>query len=630
MAENKNFIFDFDSTFIQVEALEELAMISLKGHPEKDRILAEINEVTTLGNNGKISFAESLSRRIPLLKANKTHLDALIRKLKRKVSVSFARNRAFFREYADRIYIVSGGFKEFIDPIVAQYGIPAERVFANSFIFDDAGNIIGFDEDILLSKDNGKVLLLKSLHLTGDIYVIGDGYTDLQIREAGLANKFYVYTENIERESVVSRADHVAPTFEEFLYLNKLPMAISYPKNRINVLLLENIHPEAEAILKKEGYNVEVVNKSPGEKELSERIKDVSILGIRSKTGLTADVLKQAKRLMVTGAFCVGTDQIDLDACSARGLAVFNAPFSNTRSVVELAVGEIIMLSRHITEKNAQMHRGVWAKSVCDCNEIRGKRLGIIGYGNIGSQLSVLAEMMGMEVLYYDIVEKLALGNARKCNSMRELLKKADVVTLHVDGNPENEKMIGEKEFRLMKEGVIFLNLSRGFVVDIKALSKYISNGKIHGAAIDVFEMEPGKSGSGFESELQDMPNVILTPHIGGSTEEAQKNIAEFVSHKIIDYVNTGNSMYSLNFPQLQLPGLQKAHRLIHIHDNIPGMLAKINSILADNDINIVGQYLKTNEKIGYVITDIGRAYNQAVINELKRIPSTIKFRILY
>jgi len=402
-------------------------------------------------------------------------------------------------------------------------------------------------------------------------------------------------------------------------------------KNRnINVLLLENIHPDAVKIYQDEGITVKTVAGSLDEEELCKQIKDVSILGIRSKTQVTERVLKCAEQLLAIGAYCIGTNQIDIDACSKRGVIVFNAPYSNTRSVVELVLGEIIMLIRGVFDRSAKLHQGIWDKSASGTFEIRGKKLGIIGYGNIGAQLSVVAEAVGMKVYYYDLVEKLALGNARKCDSMEELLTKVDVVTVHVDGSPENRGLIGAEQFKIMKNGSVFLNLSRGFVVDMDALVDNIKVGKIRGAAVDVFPDEPKHNNERFRSELQQLPNVILTPHIGGSTEEAQRNIAEFVTSKIIDFVYNGGTALSVNFPNLQLPEIRAAHRLIHLHRNVPGILAKVNNILAAHSINIVGQYLKTTENIGYVITDISREYGSKVITEIKNIPETIHFRILY
>ncbi|MDW8295603.1 MAG: phosphoglycerate dehydrogenase [Raineya sp.] len=627
----KNYIIiDFDSTFTQVEGLDELARIALQDVPDGIERIRQIEQITHAGMEGKISFAEALRKRVSLLKAHQKHIQELINLLKTKVSPSIQRNKQFFQQFSDNILIISSGFREFIVPIVSEYGIKPENVFANSFIFDENGNIIGYDTNNLLAQNEGKVLQLKALNLSGEIYVIGDGYTDYQMREAGLANRFYAFTENVKRESVTAKADYVLPNLDEFLFIHKLPMHVSYPKHRIKVLLLENIHPKAKAIFEKEGYQVELLKTALNENELCEAIREVSILGIRSKTNVTAKVLENAERLIAIGAFCIGTNQIDLKTCMHKGVAVFNAPYSNTRSVVELAIGEMIMLTRRIFEKSNLTHQGIWDKSAKNSREIRGKKLGIIGYGNIGSQLSVVAEALGMQVYFYDIVDKLAMGNARKCNSLEELLQIADFVSLHVDGRKENTNLIGEKEFDLMKEGVIFLNLARGHVVDIAALVKNIKNGKIAGAAIDVFPYEPKNNDEEFVSELRGLPNVILTPHIGGSTEEAQENIGEYVPQKLIDYINTGSTYASVNMPNLQLPAQKDAHRLLHIHKNTAGILAQINQVLASHQINILGQYLKTNEEIGYVITDIDKEYSKDVIKDLKRIEHTIKFRILY
>ena len=630
MKPNKYFVIDFDSTFTKVEAFDVLADISLQDHPEREARTEAIHRITNQGMDGSISFRESLEQRLTLLAPSKKHLAPLIQRLKGSVSESFKRNKEFFQTHADNIYIISNGFKEFIEPIVTEFGIKSENILANEFRFDDTGKVVGFDTDNPLSANGGKVEQLKQLNLPGDVYVIGDGYTDYEIKHAGLANKFYAFTENVTRENVKSMADHITPSLDEFLYLNKLNTAISYPKNRINVLLLENVHPIAVELLKSEGFNVETYTAALSEDELCEKIKNVSVLGIRSKTQVTARVLENANRLMVIGAFCIGTNQIDLKEATRKGIAVFNAPFSNTRSVVELAVAEMIMLMRNIVDKSVKMHQGEWDKSAKGSFEVRGKKLGLIGYGNIGTQLSVLAESMGMKVMYYDTEEKLSLGNATKCKTMKEVLESADVVSLHVDGRPSNTNLIGEKEFDLMKKGVIFINLSRGHVVDIPALRKNIENGKVAGCAIDVFPQEPASNNEEFVSELRGLRNTILTPHIGGSTLEAQENIGNFVPTKIMDYINTGSTSNSVNFPNLTLPILENAHRLIHIHNNVPGILARINQVLADHGINIVGQYLKTNESIGYVITDINKDYDKEVISKLRAIDNTIKFRMLY
>lgn len=627
---NKYFVIDFDSTFTQVEAFDVLADISLSDHPEQHQRIEQIKNITNEGMNGTISFRESLEQRLQLLEPHTRHIPVLVKQLKEKVSTSFKRNGEFFRKHSENIYIVSNGFKEFITPIVTEFGIKAENVLANTFEVDANGKISGFDRENPLSVSNGKVEQLKRLNLPGDIYVIGDGYNDYEIKKAGLANKFYAFTENIERESILDKADHITPSLDEFLYLNKLNTAISYPKNRINVLLLENVHPVAVESLREEGFNVETYPAAMTEDELCEKIKNVSVLGIRSKTHVTAKVLENANRLMTIGAFCIGTNQIDLKAATKKGVAVFNAPFSNTRSVVELAIAEMIMLIRNIPDKSMRMHKGEWDKSAKGSFEVRGKKIGLVGYGNIGTQLSVIAEALGMKVFYYDAEERLALGNATKCKSLQELLSEVDVVSLHVDGRESNTNMISHTEFGWMKKGVIFINLSRGHVVDIKALKENIESGKIAGCAIDVFPLEPVSNSEEFVSELRGLPNTILTPHIGGSTSEAQENIGHFVPSKITDYINAGNTSNSVNFPNLTLPTLENAHRLIHVHANVPGILAKINNTLAKHGINIVGQYLKTDELIGYVITDIDKEYDKEVIKELKEIDHTIKFRVLY
>jgi D-3-phosphoglycerate dehydrogenase len=402
------------------------------------------------------------------------------------------------------------------------------------------------------------------------------------------------------------------------------------PENRMNILLLEGIHPAAEAILKRAGFNVEVHPSVMNESELIEKIKNVSVIGIRSMTHLTSKVLENAENLLTIGAFCIGTNQIDITAAAKRGIPVFNAPFSNTRSVVELAVAEMIMLMRNIPDKSVKLHAGIWEKSSRNSYEVRGKSLGIIGYGNIGTQLSVLAESLGMKVYYYDTIEKQGLGNASGCRTLKELLEISDVVSLHVDGRESNSNIIGEREFGWMKKGVIFINLSRGHVVDIHSLKENIQSGKVAGCAIDVYENEPANSGEEFVSELRGLPNTILTPHIGGSTVEAQENIGHYVPGKIIEFIKTGSTANCVNFPNLTLPVSENVHRLIHIHENVPGILAGINQVFADHGINIAGQHLKTNDLIGYVITDTERDFDRRVIEDLSRIDHTIMFRILY
>jgi len=394
-------------------------------------------------------------------------------------------------------------------------------------------------------------------------------------------------------------------------------------------LLLENIHPDAAARLAAAGYEVTTEARALVEDELIDAARGMSVLGIRSTTQVTERVLASLPDLLAVGAFCIGTNQVDLAAAAKRGVAVFNAPFSNTRSVVELAIAEIISLGRRLPEKNAAIHEGCWDKSAKGAHEIRGRTLGIVGYGNVGTQLSVIAEALGMTVCFYDIADKLAIGNARRCSTLAELLKSAETVTLHVDGRPDNRGIFGEEEFAAMRPRSLFLNLSRGFVVDHAALRRHIESGHIAGAAIDVFPSEPMGPGDEFVSELRGLKNVILTPHIGGSTEEAQLDISEFVSSKLLDYATAGVTSMSVNMPAVALPSIPGTHRLIHLHRNVPGVLAAINRVLAEHGVNVEGQLLQTRDEYGYVVTDTGTSYRGEVLAELRAMDVTIRLRTI-
>ncbi|HEY0166341.1 MAG TPA: phosphoglycerate dehydrogenase [Jatrophihabitans sp.] len=399
--------------------------------------------------------------------------------------------------------------------------------------------------------------------------------------------------------------------------------------NPIRVLLLEQIHPQAVQRLQSAGYEVTSLDRALDEAELIDAIGDVHLLGLRSKTQVTDKVLSAAPNLLAVGAFCIGTNQIDLLSATEHGVTVFNAPFSNTRSVVELAIAELIALTRRLTEKNELMHSGVWDKSADGAHEVRGRTLGIVGYGNIGTQLSVLAENLGMRVLFYDTADRLALGNAHRCGSLKQLLQDSDVVTLHVDGRPENKQIFGAAEFAAMREGSLFLNLSRGFVVDYAALRHAIESGHVAGAAVDVFPIEPKGRGDEFVSELRGLPNVILTPHIGGSTEEAQKDIGQFVAAKFLDFVSEGSTALSVNLPGLGLPRRKDTLRLVHLHRNVPGVLARVNGILAEHEVNIEAQLLGTRGDVGYLVTDSVSGTTQAIVNQIRAMPETIRLRVL-
>lgn len=397
----------------------------------------------------------------------------------------------------------------------------------------------------------------------------------------------------------------------------------------VRVLLLEQIHPDAAERLQSAGFEVTNLSRALDEAELIEALADVQLLGIRSKTQVTDKVLSAAPHLLAIGAFCIGTNQIDLLSATEHGVTVFNAPFSNTRSVVELAIAELIALTRRLPEKNELMHAGVWDKSADGAHEVRGRTLGIVGYGNIGTQLSVLAENLGMRVLFYDTADRLALGNAHRSDSLKELLHDSDIVTLHVDGRPENKHIFGAAEFAAMREGSLFLNLSRGFVVDYAALRHAIESGHVAGAAVDVFPVEPKGRGDEFVSELRGLPNVILTPHIGGSTEEAQQDIGQFVATKFLDLVTEGSTALSVNLPGLGLPRRQGTLRLVHLHRNVPGVLARVNGILAEHEVNIEAQLLGTRGDVGYLVTDSASGTTQAIVNQIRAMPETIRLRVL-
>jgi len=405
----------------------------------------------------------------------------------------------------------------------------------------------------------------------------------------------------------------------------------SLDKNKIRFLLLEGVHHSAVETLKKAGYtNIEYLKTSLAQDELIEKIADAHFVGIRSRTQLTAEVFATAKKLIAVGCFCIGTNQVDLKAATAKGVAVFNAPYSNTRSVAELVLAEAILLLRGVPQKSAMAHRGEWLKSATNSFEIRGKKLGIIGYGSIGSQLSVLAEALGMNVLFYDVITKLPLGNARQVDSLESLLSQADIVSLHVPETGATQDMMGAKEFAQMKQDSILINAARGTVIDIPALCEALSSKKLLGAAIDVFPVEPKSNKEEFLSPLREFDNVILTPHVGGSTMEAQANIGFEVGEKLATYSDTGTSITSVNFPEVALPAHPENHRLLHIHENVPGVMSEINQVFSDNNINICGQYLQTTEGVGYVVIDVDKEYSDLALEKLKSVKGTIRTRVLF
>jgi len=623
-------IFDFDSTLVRIETLEALADIALADAPDAQAIRARIAALTDQAMTGEIAFGEALRQRLALLPLNRQHVQALADRILDEGTPSVRRNLRFFQDNAERIYILSGGFREIIAPIAERLRIAPERVLCNDLVYDETGRVTGVDDANPLSRAGGKPEVIRDLELEGPVVMVGDGWTDAEVKIAGAADRFYAYTEIARRDRVVAAADAEVASIDELLHAEGLAGRWSYPRSKMRMLLLENIHPAAVERLTEAGYSVEFEKGALDEDVLIERLKGVHVLGIRSKTEVTARVIASADRLMAIAAFCIGTNQVDLAAASDHGVAVFNAPYSNTRSVVELAIGLTITLMRDVTDKSAAMHRGHWNKSADGSRELRGKTLGIVGYGAIGSQLSVLAEALGMRVIFHDLSERLALGNARRMRSLDDLLAESDVVSLHVDGRKANTAMFGAAQLSKMKAGALLLNLSRGHVIDVGALAQALGSGRIGGAAVDVFPEEPRTNADPFDSPLRGLKNVILTPHIGGSTEEAQEAIGEFAAERLLAYVNRGDTTFCVNLPNVQLAEVQDGHRILHIHRNQPGVLAELNRAMAEAGFNILGQHLKTDERSGYVITDVDRNYDPRALRTLKDVPGTLRFRTLY
>ena len=629
MSARPTLIFDFDSTLVDFETLELLADIALAGAPDAEAIRSQIASLTDRAMGGELDFGQALRQRLALLPLNRDHVQILAASAPDRLTASVRRNLDFFHQNPGKIIVISGGFREVIAPVAQELGVPPDRILCNDLIYDADGRVTGVDEANPLSHANGKPAAIHALNLSGRVVMIGDGWNDAEVKIAGAADAFYAFTEVVRRARVVEAADMEAASLDEVLHAEGLVGRWSFPRSRMKMLLLENIHPSAVERLEEAGYSVDTVKGALDEDDLIAAVKGVHVLGIRSKTTVSRRVLEEADKLMAVAAFCIGVNQIDLDAASDHGVAVFNAPYSNTRSVVELAIGLMIVLMRDVVDKSAAMHVGKWNKSATGSKELRGKTLGIVGYGAIGSQLSVLAENLGMRVLFYDLSERLALGNARRMRSLDALLAESDVVTLHVDGRKENSAIFGAAQFAQMKEGALFLNLSRGHVVDVGALSQAMGSGRIAGAAVDVFPEEPRTNSDPFQSPLQGLKNMILTPHVGGSTEEAQEAIAEFAAERLLGYLNRGDTTFSVNLPNVQLAEVSGTHRILHIHRNQPGVMAELNRALTAAGLNILGQHLKTDERTGYVITDVDRDYDPEALRALKTVPGTLKFRTL-
>jgi D-3-phosphoglycerate dehydrogenase len=629
---DKYFVIDFDSTFIQFEALDELAAIALQDKAGHEERLDKIRQYTNLAMEGKLSFPESLQKRIELLEADQSDINQLVKVLRRNISTSIQRNEAFFEEFSDRIYVISGGFKEYIAPIVGDYHIDPDHIFANTFTFNEEGRIDGFDHENFLAQENGKVRQLANLNIKGDIYVIGDGYTDFEIRESGLASGFYAFTENVERASLLEKADHVTPNFDEFLFKNELPRAISYPKNRLRAAIMSNLPNRVSEGFSEEGYALRFIPASSSKERLTSEIEQATILAIDPETTVTAEMLNRAQRLLAIGIYGTETGNVDMDAARQNGIVVFHAPHTSTRSVAEMAIGEMLTLLRQVPYINNSLHHGLVPKNRRTPQEIFGKTLGLIGYGSVGKQIGSLAEALGMEICFYDPQEVEGLGNAKPCRDLQELLTNADIISLHITDTEQNRNFIDEEAFEWMKEGAIFLNMSSEVAVDHGALAMHLKSGRLAGAGIDRFPEtdKPPHDYTVLQSHLRHLPNVILTPHISGYTTESKAKTASFVTDNIISFINSGSVDTGANFPDIQLPPFDHAHRLIHIHQDYPGTMAEIARIFAEHNINITGQYLKTMGGIGYMITDISHGYDEHVVDAIKNIPHTIRLRILY
>ncbi len=642
-----NIIIDFDSTIINAEGIELIIRKALErvAEPERSLRLAQLAELTDKATNGDIPLEDAIRQRLQLTEITKRDVETVAAQILDSINPMVRETVEALLQRGKHIAVFSTSFDDLVQPVTNELNIPRGNVFANKLLYDDNGKVIGVDESNPLFLSIGKVFMAERLKsqclLEGGTAVVGDGVTDLLIRKNNMAKMFVYFAGSYLHEDIRKQADFTVDRFDQLLPLfcsneelsNAVVESLSMPNNGIapppapRVVLLESIHDHAKEKLIRENFVVESHKGAWSTQELEEKARHANVLGIRSKTRISADAIAKLPHLWAIGAFCIGTDQIDLSAAASAGIPVFNAPYSNTRSVAELVVGETIMLMRRIFEKSSAAHDGRWLKTASGCTEIRGKTVGIVGYGHIGSQVSVLLENLGMSVIFHDIVDKLPLGNAKKAASLYDLLDRSDVVTLHVPETPETRNMIGKAEIKRMKRGAFLINCSRGSVVDLDSLRDGLDSGHLAGAAIDVFPQEPGQPQDLFTTPLQNATNVILTPHIGGSTKEAQENIAAYVSEKLCRFLNSGSTIGAVNFPEVELPRVQETDRILHIHRNVPGVLAKINSVFARRDINVEGQILQTKGDIGYLIVDVNRHVSDHVLNLMSAITETIKVR---
>ena len=641
----RNIIFDFDSTIINAEGIELVIQNALQKIEKKERNdkLEQLREITNTVTNGEMPLSEAFHKRFALAEITLADVQSAAKEILETINPTVKETISALQSRGKSIFVFSTSFEQIVKPVAKELGISEENTFANR-IRAQGNQVLGVNEKRPLFMSMGKVYIAEWLknegRLEGDTAVVGDGFSDLAIRKNNIAQTFVYFSGSNSRPNIQKQADFVVDRFDQLLPLfcsteelsneSAEALAIASPLEKEKtpqIILLENIHKSAENRFVQSACNTEHHKVSWSEKELCAQAENANILGIRSKTKLTARVISCLPNLWAIGAFCIGTNQIDLTAATNAGLPVFNAPYSNTRSVAELVAGEVIMLMRRVIEKSSAAHLGKWLKGASGCTEIRGKIAGIIGYGHIGSQVSILLENLGMSVIFHDIVDKLPLGNVRRAKDLHDVLARSDVVTLHVPDTPETRGMIGRKEIAMMKDGAFLINASRGRVVDLEALREALVKKHIAGAAVDVFPQEPAEPEAPFYSPLQNMPNVILTPHIGGSTQEAQENIARYVSAKLLRFINTGATIGAVNLPEIDLPRVPGTHRILHFHKNVPGVLAKINSVFARRDINVEGQILQTRGPVGYLVVDVDSQLSAHVFDIMKHIAETIKVR---
>jgi len=639
----QNIIFDFDSSFLSRESIEILVETGLEKMTDADRraCQAELGEVFSLTEAGKISRGQKIVQQLKIARIHPPEIQIAANRLQSYLLPGVVETLNCLLAEKKNIILFSRGIDQMLLPLVDQIGIPRENLFANQVIYQP-DQAVGVDETNPLFLLNGKVFLAESLknqqRLTGLTAVVGNCGADLSIQKSGIAD-YFIYFPNLNIDPAVRKdADFTIENFTQLRSLicvepqrkiqsGQIQSGNPEPPVEYKIVLLENIHPIARERFANARYAVEHVKSAATRENLLELSGNCDVLGIRSKTRVTGENLPKMPHLLSIGCFCIGTDQVDLKTAASLGIPVFNAPYANTRSVAELVMGCVVMLMRGVFEKSVAAHAGQWLKQTTFAREIRGKTIGIIGYGHIGSQVSILLENLGMQVIFFDIMDKLPLGNARRMASLAALLQASDVVTLHVPDTPLTRGMLGAAELNLMKPGSVLINTSRGKVVDLAALKIVLESDRLLGAAIDVFPEEPASAGDPFSSVLQNLPNVILTPHIGGSTIEAQENIALEVSSKLENFLKTGATPGAVNFPEVELAPTPNSRRILYTYRNIPGILEKIHGIFAQRRIRVQAQILQTRDTLGYMIIDIERDHTEHVPDLLNRLTETIKVR---